>query len=318
MTDVLIIKPSSLGDILNGLQLAATLKAGVPGIRITWVVADAFAPVVQDCLVVDRTLVFKRRGGLPAFVRLLREIRAERYDVVLDLQGLARSGLMTAAARSPLKVGRSDAREGAGWFYHTRVPLPEGEWREHSVAILLEFCRVFKLPIRLAGRVEFRPPDEFRYPEALATGGGRGPVVMFPDSRGADREWPGFAELTRRFLADRPHARVVWAGQKALPTPEGLPADRFINLMGRTTLPEVIALIPQSSVVVANDSGPMHLAAALGARTLSLFGPTRARMRAPYPPNGDLHRCLESPNGRMAGLAVEPVLVALRSAWEAA
>jgi len=316
MTDVLIIKPSSLGDILNGLQLAATLKAGRPDLRISWVVADAFAPVVRDCLAVDRCFVFERKGGIGAFVRLLRALRRERFDVVLDLQGLARSGLMTWAARSPRKVGRSDAREGAGLFYDESIPLPQGEWRDHSVAILLEFCRAFDLPPRLAGKVEFRPPAEFRYDAAMAPVDGRGPVLMFPDSRGADREWPGFAELTKRFLEAEPTARVVWAGQKNLPLPTGVDATRFTHLMGKTTLPEVIAMIPRASVVVANDSGPMHLAAALGARTLSLFGPTTARMRAPYPPNGDLHRFLESPDGVLASLPVEPVLAALREAWQ--
>lgn len=318
MTDVLIIKPSSLGDILNGLQLAATLKAGRPDLRISWVVADAFAPVVRDCLGIDRFFVFERKGGLGAFVRLLRTLRRERFDVVLDLQGLARSGLMTWATRSPRKVGRTDAREGAGLFYHERVPLPQGEWRDHSVAILLEFCRVFDLPPRLAGKVEFRPPAEFRYTEAVAPVAGRGPVLMFPDSRGADREWPGFPELTRRFLEAEPAARVIWAGQKVLPAPAGVDPARFTHLMGKTTLPEVIAMIPRASVVVANDSGPMHLAAALGARTLSLFGPTRANMRAPYPPNGDMHRYLESSDGVMATLQVEPVLAALRDAWRGA
>lgn len=318
MTDVLIIKPSSLGDILNGLQLAATLKAGRPDLRISWVVADAFAPVVRDCVGVDRFFVFERKGGLGAFLRLLRTLRRERFDLVLDLQGLARSGLMTWAARSPRKIGRSDAREGAGWFYDERVPLPEGEWRDHSVAILLEFCRVFDLPPHLAGKVGFRPPAEFRFADAMAPAAGRGPVLMFPDSRGADREWPGFAELTRHFLAAEPEARVVWAGQKVIAAPPEVDPARFTHLMGKTTLPEVIAMIPRASVVVANDSGPMHLAAALGARTLSLFGPTRARMRAPYPPNGDLHRYLESPDGRMASLEVEPVLGALREAWHGA
>jgi len=318
MTDVLIIKPSSLGDILNGLQLAATLKAGRPDLRISWVVADAFAPVVRACLTVDRTFVFSRKGGLRGFFRLLRELRRERFDLVLDLQGLARSGLMTWAARSPRKIGRSDSREGAGLFYHQTVPLPVGEWREHSVAILLEFCRVFDLPPVLAGRVAFRPPAEFRHEGAFAPVNGRGPVLMFPDSRGADREWPGFAALTERFLAHDPDARVVWAGQKVLPSPGGADPARFTNLMGKTTLPEVIAAIPRASLVVVNDSGPMHLAAALGVRTVSLFGPTRARMRAPYPPVGDKHASLDSPDGTMAGLSVPHVLSTLNAAWDRA
>lgn len=317
MTDVLIIKPSSLGDILNGLQVAETIKTGRPDVRISWVVADAFESVIRDAVTVDRHFVFPRRGGVSGYATLVRALRRERFDIVLDMQGLARSGLLTAITRSPRKVGRTDAREGAGLFYHERVPLPEGRWREHSVAILLEFCRVFALPSRLAGAVRFRAPAEFRFGALFAPRSGVGPVLMFPDSRGSDREWPGFARLTERFLAAHPTARVVWAGQKKeLPTPRADPA-RFHSLMGQTTLSDAIAMVGRASLVVANDSGPMHVAAALGVPTLSLFGPTTASMRAPFPPGEGAHRFLEASDRKIASLGVDEVAAALSEAWRA-
>lgn len=316
MTEVLIIKPSSLGDILNGLQVAETIKTGRPDVRVTWVVADAFEAIVRESLTVDRYFVFPRRGGLAGFVRLARQLRKQRFDVVLDMQGLARSGLLTGLARSSRKVGRADAREGAGIFYDERVPLPEEPWREHSVAILLEFCGVFGLAPELKGAVRFRPAREFRFAELFAPRGGLGPVVMFPDSRGADREWPGFAGLTQRFLAAHPDARVIWAGQKTLSPPRADPG-RFQSLMGLTTLAETIEMVSRSSLVVVNDSGPMHLAAALGVPTLSLFGPTTASMRAPYPPGQGGHRYLEAADRKITSLSADEVAPVLSEMWRA-
>lgn len=316
MTEVLIIKPSSLGDILNGLQVAETIKQGRPDVRISWVVADAFEAVVRDALTVDRHFVFPRRGGLRGFCRLARQLRRERFDVVLDMQGLARSGMLTGAARSTRKIGRSDAREGAGIFYDERVPLPDEPWREHSVAILLEFCRVFGLSPELKGAVQFRRTEEFRFGELFETRGGLGPVVMFPDSRGADREWPGFAGLTQRFLSAHAGARVVWAGQKVVPPPRVDPL-RFQSLMGLTTLPETIEIVSRAALVVVNDSGPMHLAAALGVPTLAVFGPTTAAMRAPYPPGQGAHRYLEAPDRKITSVAVDEAAAVLTEMWRA-
>ena len=316
MTEVLIIKPSSLGDILNGLQVAATIKTQRPDVRISWVVADRFEAVVRDALTVDRHFVFPRRGSAFGYWRLARALRRERFDVVLDMQGLARSGLLTGITRSPRKVGRSDAREGAGLFYDERVPLPDGRWREHSVAILLEFCRVFGLAPELAGAVRFRRPPEFRFEKQFAAVNGLGPVLMFPDSRGADREWPGFAGLTQRFLAAHPRARVIWAGQKVMTPPRADP-QRFESLMGQTTLPETIAMISRASLVVANDSGPMHLAAALGVPTLAIFGPTTASMRAPFPPGEGAHRYLEARDRKITSVSVDEAAPVLSEMWRA-
>ena len=124
MTEILVIKPSSVGDILHGLQVAQSIKDQAPDSRITWVVRDRFAPLVETCATVDEVLYFRRGRGPRAFLALLREIRARRYDTVLDFQGLARTGVMTMAARATHKIGRGDAREGAGLFYRQRAPLP--------------------------------------------------------------------------------------------------------------------------------------------------------------------------------------------------
>src|SRR5436305_11497657 len=93
MTELLIIKPSSLGDIVHALQVATSLKAQHDGLRISWVVREIFAPIVRACDAVDRVFVFERGGGAKGFIRLTKELRKTKFDYVFDLQGLLRTGL---------------------------------------------------------------------------------------------------------------------------------------------------------------------------------------------------------------------------------
>ena len=111
---LLVIKPSSLGDIVHALQVVQTLARERPDCRISWVVRERFAGLVQAAPFVHEVIIFRRRDGWREFLRLLRQLRQREFDAVWDMQGLLRSGLMTAAARAPEKWGRRDAREGSG------------------------------------------------------------------------------------------------------------------------------------------------------------------------------------------------------------
>src|SRR3954465_3625545 len=124
MTELLIIKPSSLGDIVHGLQVATSLKAQREDLRISWVVREIFSPIVRACAAVDHVYVFERNAGAKGFLRLTKELRKREFDYVFDLQGLLRTGLMTSRVRAKHKVGRTDAREWSGMFYNRKVPLP--------------------------------------------------------------------------------------------------------------------------------------------------------------------------------------------------
>src|SRR6185436_20130721 len=121
MTELLIIKPSSLGDIVHALQVATSLKAQRDGLRISWVVREIFAPIVRACAAVDHVYVFERKGGAKGFLRLTKELRKKEFDYVFDMQGLLRTGLMTSRVRAKHKVGRTDAREWSGMFYNQKV-----------------------------------------------------------------------------------------------------------------------------------------------------------------------------------------------------
>ena len=299
MPKILLIKPSSFGDIVHGLQGIHSLREQRGDVDVTWVVRDVFAPLVAASTAVDRYLVYERKGGVGVFCRLLKAIRAETYDTVVDLQGLARSGVMTLAARAQEKIGRTDAREGAGLCYKRKMPLPPAGKHAHAVEILLELLPLLGCKARLEGKLAFRAAAPRSFETGLLA---RGPIVLFPESRRAEKMWAGFACLTGLLLDAYGDRAVVWAGSGTMAPPEDWPADRFVNLMGKTALDEVVTLVAGARLLIANDSGPMHLAAALGAPVLGLFGPTLPERFGPYPLDRPGNRVIRAPDGDMNGM----------------
>jgi ADP-heptose:LPS heptosyltransferase len=310
MSQLLIIKPSSLGDIVHGLQVAATMKAQRPELHVSWIVRDIFAPLVRTSRAVDRVYVFRRNEGTVGFFKMMREVRQTNFDVVMDMQGLLRTGLMVKWSLGKRKVGRSDAREGAGVFYDERVPLPPGGAQSHAIDILLQFCPVVGAKPELAGALRFRELEclnlSFMEPRR-----GAAPVLMFPDSRRAEKRWNGFAQLSSMFVRDAGR-KVVWAGNNYMACKEVFPEGMFLNLTGNTSLTSLAALVMKADWVISNDSGPMHLAAALGVKTLGLFGPTDPRQFGPYPLNSPTNYVVQAPVGDLRLLPAKEVFARFR------
>src|SRR3954468_7461748 len=296
MTDILILKPSSLGDIVQGLQVATSLKAQVEGLRISWVVRDIFAPIVRACAAVDQVYVFERMAGAKGFLRLTKALRKTTFDYVFDMQGLLRTGLMTSRTLATKKVGRSDAREWSGVFYDEKVPLPPNGKRSHALEILLQFCTVLGAKPELQGTLRFREVDSLNLRFADARGGGK-PIVMFVDSRRAEKCWNGFKQLTELILREEKNRKVVWAGSSYVHDRGAFPPAQFFNVTGNTSLVSLPALVKRADWVIANDSGPMHLAAALGVRVVGIFGPTDPRLFGPYPLNAPGNFVIQAPVG---------------------
>ncbi len=282
MPHVLIIKPSSLADIVHGLQVATSMKAQCEGLKLSWIVRDIYAPLVQACAAIDTVYVFQRKGGAKGFMKLIREVRKTKFDYVFDFQGLLRTGLMTSRVQAKRKVGRSDAREMSGIFYDEKVPLPPEGRRSHAINILLQFCPILGAKPELRGTLKFKTTEALNLKFAEGRGGSK-PVVIFPDSRRSDKRWNGFKQLTALILRQDKTRKVIWAGNELVPDRGLFLPSQFLNLTGNTSLVSLPALIKRAHWVISNDSGPMHLAAALGVPTLALFGPTDPRVCGPYP-----------------------------------
>jgi len=306
MTEILIIKPSSLGDIVHALQVATSLKAQCAGLRISWVVREMFAPIVRACEAVDQVYVFERAAGAKGFLKLTKEIRKTKFDFVFDMQGLLRTGLMTSRAFATKKVGRGDARECSGMFYDEQVALPPDGKRSHAIDILLQFCPVLGAKPELRGTLKFREVDSLNLRFAAGRGGSK-PIVMFPDSRRAEKCWSGFKQLTEMILREDKTRKVVWAGSNYVHDRGAYTAEQFVNLTGNTSLVSLPALIKRADWVISNDSGPMHLAAALGVRVVGIFGPTDPRLFGPYPLTAPNHVVVQAPVGDLKLLTAKDV-----------
>lgn len=310
MTDLLIIKPSSLGDIVHGLQVAASLKAQRKDLRISWVVREMFAPLVRVCEAVDKVYVFERSAGAQGFLKLMKEVRKTKFDVACDFQGLLRTGLMTSRARATRKIGRSDAREGATLFYREKVPLPPTGRRSHAIDILLQFCPFLDCNPELKGALRFRESENLNLKFADGRGGAR-PYLLFPDSRRPEKRWGGFKQLTELLVKEDKSRKVIWAGSNYLPDRGAYPAAQFLNLTGNTSLVSLPGLIKKADWVITNDSGPMHLAAALGVRTCGIFGPTDPRLFGPYPLSAPTNFVIQAPVGDLKLLTAKEVYARL-------
>jgi ADP-heptose:LPS heptosyltransferase len=313
MRQVLIIKPSSLADIVHGLQVATSIKAQLDDVRISWIVRDIYAPIVRACSAVDHVYVFQRAGGAKGFLRLIRDVRKTNFDYVFDFQGLLRTGLMTSRVKAKTKVGRSDAREMSGMFYNQKVPLPPEGRKSHALDILLQFCPVLGAKAELKGTLKFREVDTLNLKFAEGRGGSR-PIVMFPDSRRAEKRWTGFKLLTELILRGDRTKKVIWAGTGYVPDRGSFLPAQFLNLTGNTSLVSLPALIKRADWVISNDSGPMHLAAALGVQTVGIFGPTDPRVCGPYPLNAPTNVVVQAPVGDMKLLTAREVFLRLQQA----
>ncbi len=318
MEEILVIKPSSLGDIIHALAVIESLRVQRGnGVRITWLVRDTFAPVLEATPTVDRLIRYDRKSGLRGILRVGRELRRERFDLVLDLQGLARSAYWAHCANAPRKIGRGDGREFSRLAFRELAPPPPNGFRNsHAVEILLQFLRPLGLAPEVRGAVTFpRAKLSEKIQKILAPDGGDfpAPILLFPDSRRPEKEWRGFRELTAKLLARSQSTPIVWVGSSDYAPDPSWSATyaNFFSLMGKTSLLDVLALISRAKFCVTNDSGPMHIAAATGVPVLGIFGPTSPALYGPFPPSAPTNRVICAPGGDLSALSADEVFAAL-------
>jgi lipopolysaccharide heptosyltransferase I len=290
---ILIIKPSALGDVVHGLTFLHALLERYPEAEIHWVVAKGLEGILQGNPRVDRLwIIDKDRWKQPAHARetfrslgrLGRELHRERFDLVVDLQGLFRSGLITVLTGCPVRVGFREAREGSPFAYTHRV---RGGRDAHAIDRYLKIASVLgcsPYPVNYA----FPPALEF--PLASTLPGTY--VVLAPSAGGEAKKWP--AERFGQLAARLPWVSLVVAGRADAPLAELVvqhSGGRAASLAGQTSLRELIEIIRRAKCLVSNDTGPMHIAAGLNIPVFALFGPTSPERTGPY---GDIHTIVRS------------------------
>lgn len=284
---ILIVKLSSLGDLFHALPTVRTLKQGL-GAAIDWVAQPEYTDLVRCFDDVEHVIPFPRRKLFTGAIPFLRQLREQHYDYVVDLQGLVKSASITAMARGGRKIGPSANREGAHLFYGEVAGVKNKD--RHAAEELLDVARHLELPL----------PDPLPFPVTFPPHERPGPtlqVAICPCSRAAGKDWPPerFAETAVRLLEEHPDTRFHLVGSPADHATCDLIARAIgpaaQNHAGKTTLLALGGLLRVMDLLITVDSGPMHMAAAIGTPTLALFGPTSPLRTGPY---GDRHRVVES------------------------
>ena len=288
---VLILKPSSLGDVVQALPLLRLLKQHRPDAEVHWWLASELCPLLAGDADLGALIPFERkRWRSPAYwpegLCQIRALRAAHYDWVIDLQGLARSALFAWLAEGAFTIGLELEREGAHLAYDLAVPRPKD--KPHAVDWYLAVARALGIPVHdsfawLPPRPEMASQVETKWPRDQARWLG-----INPGARWDNKRWPAehFAELVRQLAARDANFRfALFGGPSDGPLTDAIlraAPDRCVNFAGRTTLPELIELLRRCELLVTNDTGPMHLAAALRIPVVSLFGPTAPEQTGPY------------------------------------
>ena len=295
MKKILIVKPSSLGDVVHGMRIVRQIKIAFPESEIHWVIKKGLEGILDTVGWVDKYFIFERGKGLFPYLKLISEIRKFEYDCCLDLQGLLRSSVITKFSNSELKLGRSDGREFSTLFYN-RVGLSHKNLQIHAIARLTAFLTELgitkfdkNLPLDLNSNSKLKNTIPARS------------IILFPESRRSEKVWPFFKELAIE-LNKISQWKVIIAGNHK--------DNRFpncIDIRESITLSDLPSIINKASLIICNDSAPLHIASALRKKLVALFGPTEPEIYGPYPLDHQNNIIIRSLTGRVKDIKLNSV-----------
>jgi lipopolysaccharide heptosyltransferase I len=329
---ILLIRPSALGDVCRTVPVLASLRRAFPEAAIDWLVQSGFEDAIRAHPDLTEVVSFPRgrfgrewhRPGVALEIgRWLRSLRRRGYDLVVDAQGLGRSGLLSLVTGAARRVGPRSARE-MGWLGYTirSRPVPG----LHTVDEMLSLLAPLGVPVVRDMRLHV--PDAGASWWAERRRGPAGPAeayaVLAPTSRWPSKRWPAahFRELIAP-LVERGFDRVVLVagpGEDEQVHPvipeDGALAERVVNLAGTTTVGQTMAIIAEAGLVVANDSAPLHMAVGFDRPCVGIFGATDPDRVGPYRRADSVVRGAEAPSPstfrtrRLGDRLMRPITVA--------
>lgn len=307
---ILIVKLSAIGDVIHALHVLEALKQVYPRARIDWVVEEDAYNILEGHPAIDRIFLSRRKSWLRGVIRngsrakivkevsdFLKDIRAFEYDLVIDLQGLLKSGILTGLARGRRKIGMSDVCEGAVHFLNEK-PVPVN-FHSHAIERYLQVPKYLGWPRRnLEGNIPIFERDRVRVHELMQDtyDSHRMLLAINPMAKWITKLWEPerFAFLAERLMEDL-GCDVVFTGspgdRATIDEIVGKMRIKPINLAGMTTLKELAYLYTLCKALITTDTGPMHIAAAVKCPVIALFGPTAPWRTGPY---GAGHRVIRS------------------------
>ncbi len=278
---ILIIKPSALGDIVQALPVLTGLRRRWPTAQIDWIVNSSLKDILKGHPCLDNTILYPRSRWngphrLPEIWRWGKRLRQQHYDITIDLQGLLRSALMTWAANSKRRIGLLSAREGSRAFYNEFIADTAISAAERYLTCLEHL----EIPVK---RHDFQLTSNAPLPAALENFSPY--IALHPYTKWRTKLWPW--RYYQDLVDSMPDHRFVVVGEGPW-FPLNAP-DRLIDLRNQLSIPTLVTVLNKAQAVLSTDSGPAHIAGALGRLTLVLFGATDWRRTKPAGPRVQVH-----------------------------
>lgn len=291
--NVLIIKLSAIGDVIHALPVSHAIKETYPDAHITWVVEPPAYDLLTNNPYIDEIILFRKKefkswkGFCKNFPDFSAKLREKKYDVVLDLQGLAKSGILAFLARGAKKIGTCDMREMSGYI---SKPTVGDNANGHIVERYLDVARAIGCRVDNVVFPIYPTKEEEERAHYLIREDGRlrgDYIAIAVGTNWPNKCWP-IENIAR--LADL----LYILGMKPVLVGGGKEEERIakeihkkmrstaLSLVGKTSLKELAAVIRGARAFVGGDTGPTHLAAGLGIPTVEIMGPTDANRNGPY------------------------------------
>ncbi len=290
---ILIIKPSGIGDIIHSLPAAYGLKNLYPNSKIYWLVFGRFEKILHNVPWVDELLLWNRFGGLKEYIRVIKTVKEEKFDLVIDLQGLLRTAVISFFSGGKTRLAVSLLREGA-WLFEK--PIEKFDPEMHAVERNYRIVKYLSNEKPLPEPVSFLPwihitDEEKETAKKLIGSFGikiNRPFVLFAvTSRGEHKIWPYFNFIELINLAVKEYNLIpIFLGMKeeselVKKVTDGLNCE-YIDLTGKTDLRIACSVISFCKLVIGNDSALIHIASALDIPVIGLYGPTNPTQVGPY------------------------------------
>jgi len=297
MVNILILKPSALGDIVLALPALSALRKGLPNAKISWLVRTEFAELLENHPYLDEIIPFDRKylgrawcnpKAFAALLTLIRRLRSKHFEAVFDLQGLLRTASLGWLSGCPNRFGMAGAREFAHVFYNHKISQDPA-----CIHLVDYYLKIVRAAGPATTDVEFALPENPAAAEFVKSLLQKhnvaidNYVVLIPGSARPNKCWPAerFAALADKITSIQ-SCSVIAVGSPAerdlAEKINALAKPPVVNLAGRTSIPQLTAVLKSAKLVVGNDTGPIHIAAALDVPVVVIFGPTNPARVAPY------------------------------------
>ena len=294
---ILIIKPSALGDIVQALPAACCLAENFPDAQIHWFVRPEYSPLIENHKSIHKIIIFDRKklgkwwykpSAFAELIRLIRQLRSEKYDIVFDFQGRFRSAIFAWFSDCKQRIGMTGTQEITGMFYTREIA--QSPKTVHLVDYFIDMVCVAGAK-KTKVRFDLKPSQEASAQAQKILSENRAHrdhyAVFVPGATVESKKWPieNFAALAEKIDAKYRCSIVAVGAESDKAIAENLKAaaqTHIVNLAGKTNIAQLVAVLAGAKFVVSNDTGPAHIAAALGVPMVLIFGFTNPSRVGPY------------------------------------